>query len=128
LPGHHALTGEPVLDGSILSTADTWFTRPYVTSSTEMGGAGSEVRYPASNALPCASCHAPGHAGFVGTGARILRRGYNRDSVTVGAYGTGVAGVDNTWTDRQYDIDTAGVTRLIRNFAPLCDSCHKADD
>ena len=92
---------------------------------TEMGGVGSEVYYPAANRLPCLSCHGNGHTGFPGTGARILRRGYSR-SLT--APGTGVAGVDNTSIDRQYDIDPAGVSRLITNFTPLCDACHKAND
>ena len=128
LPGHHPMTGDGVTGGGVLSTVDTVSVRGYVSSGTEMGGAGSGVFYPAAAALPCLSCHGNGHAGYAGTGARILRRGYSRDSVTVGAYGTGVAGADNTGIDRQYDIDSAGVNRLIRNFAPLCDACHKTDD
>jgi hypothetical protein len=48
--------------------------------------------------------------------------------VTSGAYGTGVVGADTTGIDRQYDIDISGVNRLITNFTPLCDACHKAND
>jgi len=125
LPGKHPMTGDTLSDGTTLSTADTGFTRGFVSPSTEMGGAGSEVRYPAANSLPCLSCHGNGHTGYPGTGARILRKGYSREP---GKVGNGVSGADNTGIDRQYDIDPGGSVRLIGNFTPLCDACHKTDD
>lgn len=125
LSGKHPMTGDTLSDGTALSTADTAFTRGYVSPDTEMGGAGSGVRYPAANALPCLSCHGNGHAGYSGTGARLVRKGYSREP---GKTGSGVSGTDNTGIDRQYDRDPTGTNRLITNFTPLCDACHKADD
>ncbi len=124
LPGHypHPMTGDLTGDGSPLSNADSPFTRAYVNPGTEMGGSGSEVKYPAANALPCLSCHGNGHTGYPGTGARIVRRGYGRDP---NALGSGVTGLDNTGIDRQVDKDPV---HMISNFTPLCDACHKTND
>lgn len=125
LVGKHPMTGDTLSDGTTLSTADTGFTRGYVSPSTEMGGAGSEVFYPAANSLPCLSCHGNGHTGYAGTGARLLHKGYSREP---GKVGSGVVGTDNTGIDRQYDRDPSGTNRLITNWSPLCDACHKAND
>lgn len=124
LQGHHPMTGETVSGGAVFSTEDSPSVRGYVNPTTEMGGAGSKVRYPAANTLPCISCHGNGHTGYTGTGARILHRGYGSGTAPGGA----VAGADVTGTDRQHDIDPTGVNRLITNYTPLCDACHKTDD
>jgi hypothetical protein len=126
LTGHHAMTGDTLSDGTTLSTADTGFTRGYVNPDTEMGGTGSGVKYPAADTLPCLSCHGNGHSGFTFTGARITQKGDSRDPGD--PPGTGVVGIDNTGIDRQYDIDQTGVNRMITNYTPLCDACHKTND
>lgn len=129
LPGHHPMTGDTVTHGGrgtvALSTVDDVFTRGFTSATTEMGGVGSQVFYPAANNLPCLSCHGNGHRGAPSTGARLLLRGYSREPLKVG---WAVVGVDNTGIDRQVDYDLSGATRLITNFTPLCDSCHKVSD
>ncbi len=126
LPAHHPMTGDTLSDGSTLSTSDSSFTRGFVSPATEMGGSGSEVLYPAADTLPCISCHGNGHGGFAGTGARTLRRGFGGASTP--SPGGSVAGADGSGIDRQYDIDPTGSNRLITNWVPLCDSCHKTND
>jgi len=121
-PGKHPMTGDLLSKGSTLSTAGSPFTRAFIDNVTDMGGGGSDVRYPAAHTLPCLSCHGNGHTGYTLTGARILRRGFSRDSVL---YGAGVVGVGATQTDRQFDLEPG---RLIRNFTPLCDACHTTND
>ncbi len=125
LLGHHPMTGDSTSSGAALSTADTVSTRGFVDNVTEVGGTGSEVRYPGTDKLSCISCHGNGHNAYVQTGARILRKGFSRNPASPGA---GVSGTDNSGIDRQYDIDPSGATRLITNSAPLCDACHKYDD
>ena len=122
LPGKHPMTGDTLSSGTTLSTAGSAFTRAFVDNVTQMGGVGSDVRYPAANTLPCLSCHGNGHTGYTLTGARILRRGYSRDPASVGS---GVVGAGVTQTDRQFDLEP---NRLIRNYTPLCDACHTAND
>ena len=125
IPGHHPMTNDTTSDGSSLSTSDSIFTRGYTSPNAELGGIGSDVRFPSANTLPCISCHGNGHGGYTGSGARILRRGYNRDPNHTGQ---GVTGIDSSGIDRQYDIDQTGGNRLITNYSPLCDACHKVND
>ncbi len=106
-------------DGSVLSTADTSFTR-----STPLAGSG--VAYPAANAVSCRACHT-GHDGITAAGARVLKRGYSRAPATSGGP---VLGASTTGLDRQYDIDSSvpPASKLVIDYTPLCDSCHKLND
>lgn len=108
---HHLMTGDvSTIYGRPLQTADDAFVRnPPLT--------GSNVSYPAANALNCQSCHKP-HDAQTGTGARILRRGYSSTGAAVG-------GASATGLDRQTDIDNTGASRLVTEFEPLCNACHK---
>lgn len=110
-PSHHLMTGDTsTIYNRTLQNADDAFVRNPPL-------AGSEAVYPGSNALNCQSCHKP-HDAQTQTGARILRRGYSSG-------GGAVLGVSVTGLDRQTDIDNTGNTRLVTEFEPLCNACHK---
>lgn len=129
LPGHHPMTGDATSDGSILSTAGTPFTRPYTDNNDIPSGSSSEVIYPAADSVNCLSCHGNGHSGWNGTGARILRRGWaGATSVAPAAPGAAVAGTAASGGERQFDKDPTGTNRLITNWQPLCDACHRVND
>lgn len=113
-PGHHLMTGET---GTIppvhaLSTADDIFVRNSPL-------AGSEVTYPASNAINCRSCHKP-HDAQTQAGARILKRGY-RTGDNAAVQGDGVTGMERT-TENSINPGTP----IVKDFEPLCNACHKA--
>jgi len=110
-PSHHLMTGDisTIYNRALRNTDSAFVRNPPL--------AGSDVAYPAANAVNCQSCHKP-HDAQTPTGARILRRGYSSG-------GTAVRGVSATGLDRQTDIDNTGNTRLVTEFEPLCNACHK---
>ena len=136
MPNHHPMTGEITSNGTPLSTGDGPFTRGYVDNALQPDGtlynmptgSTSEGFYPAPNRVVCLSCHANGHSGRSGTGARLLRKGWAGAASGTPAPQTAVVGVAVTGVDRQYDKDQSGTNRLITNWQPLCDACHKVDD
>jgi hypothetical protein len=113
-PGHHLLTGEsstiPPLH--VLSTADSDFVR-------NIPLAGSEVTYPAANAITCRSCHKP-HDAQTQAGARILKRGY-RTSDNAAVQGDGVTGMERI---TENSINPGN--KIVKDPEPLCNACHKA--
>lgn len=145
LPNHHPMTGDITSNGLVLNNTDPNdpFTRVYVDNALNPNGTltnlpvgstsetfyGSVASGTPQNRLNCLSCHGNGHTGFTGTGARILRRGWagastpNNTNPPLGVVGTAASGVD-----RQFDKDSSGNVRLITNWQPLCDACHKVDD
>lgn len=111
--GHHILTGEAgTLYGGALSNADSYSVR-----NTPL--AGSEVTYPGPNAINCRSCHKP-HDAQTQAGARILKRGY-RTTDNAAVQGDGVNGMERT-TENSINPGTP----IVKDFEPLCNSCHKA--
>ncbi len=109
-PWHHVMTGEmSSLDGQPLSTLESLFVRASPVAQ-------SEATYPAANAINCRSCHKP-HDAQTRAGARILKRGY-RDTDGGPVSGTGVTGLERS-------VDNGG-NRVVTDFEPLCNGCHKA--
>ncbi len=109
-PGHHIMTGETSsVTGLALSTLESLSVRatPVVQS---------EATYPAANAVNCRSCHKP-HDAQTQAGARILKRGF-RDTDGGAVTGAGVTGLERT-------VDNGG-NRVVTDFEPLCNGCHKA--
>lgn len=131
LPGHHPMTGDLTSLGGVLSNADpaSAFTRVFVDNTNPLPygvGSTSEVIYPGANRMTCITCHGNGHTGWAGTGATILRRGWaGAASISPVGPGSAVVGVDTSGLDRQSDFTP---NRLITNWQPLCDACHKVDD
>jgi hypothetical protein len=131
LPGHHPMTGDTTSSGAVLTNTDaaSSFTRVFVDNANALPygvSSTSEVVYPGPDRLNCLSCHGNGHTGYTGTGATILRRGWaGAASVSPIVPTSGVVGVDASGLDRQ--IDHAPL-RMITNWQPLCDACHKVDD
>ncbi len=131
LPGHHPMTGDLTSTGGTLSNTDasSTATRVFVDNTNPLPygvGSTSEVIYAGSNRVICISCHGNGHDGYTGTGATILRRGWaGTGSISPIIPGSAVVGVDTSGLDRQSDLSP---TRLISNWQPLCDACHKGDD
>ncbi|NOY46601.1 MAG: hypothetical protein GXP50_14295 [Deltaproteobacteria bacterium] len=149
-PAHHPLTGDtvgPDDDDPANHTLNTGHAS--VVRSTPASG--SEVTYPAANAVNCASCHRP-HGAQVQTGARALKRGLSAVTTIPNVQGKPVNVIyyDNVpepgdvqgnvkqWDtgdvvpgiDRQVDVETvlgAG-KRLVSNPDPVCDACHVAND
>jgi cytochrome c553 len=140
LPGHHPMTGDPVSSGGTLTNdnVNSPFTRAFGTPAapdnlTQVASGnvtpGSEIIYPGANKMICISCHGNGHTGYTLTGARILRRGWAGPSSVAPLTPTfGVVGAAADPAQRQFDKDSTGVNRLIPNWQPLCDACHKVDD
>ncbi len=149
-PAHHPMTGDTVGPDGDDPTNHTLNTS-HATHVRSTPTAGSEVTYPAANAVNCASCHKP-HGAQVQTGARILKRGWSAVTGIPGVAGQPVnviyydnvpepgdtAGTVKQWDtgdvvpglDRQSDVSTilgAG-KRLVSNPDPLCDACHTAND
>ncbi|GAB6063285.1 hypothetical protein [Deferrisoma palaeochoriense] len=149
-PAHHPMTGDtvgPDDDDPNSHTLNTGHTSHVRSTPT----AGSEVTYPAANAVNCASCHWP-HGAQVQTGARILKRGWSAVTSIPGVAGQPVnviyydnvpepgdtAGSVKQWNtgdtvpgiDRQVDVEAAAGAgkRLVANPDPLCDACHTAND
>jgi len=113
-PGHHPLTGEASsIYGRLISNVDNLFVRNPPTPE-------SEATYPASDGVNCRSCHKP-HDAQTKTGARILKRGYK----TFSNPGDPVNGLGATGLERQFDIGPTGTPRLVTDYTPLCDACHK---
>ncbi|MDD5760911.1 MAG: NapC/NirT family cytochrome c [bacterium] len=115
--GHHILTPETgfpeisTLLGRTLSTADSYYVR-----NTPL--AGSEVTYPAANAINCRSCH-KAHDAQTQAGARILKRGY-RTTDNAAVQGDGVNGMERT-TENSINPGT----KILKDEVPLCNACHK---
>lgn len=107
---HHPMTGDPI------------YTRGNQPLSTTLGSAYptplDNASYPGPNKMNCRSCHRP-HGAQTVTGARILNRG-----ISGGVGGAAINRSANPEIDRQWDIDSTGVNRLVTDFTPLCASCH----
>ena len=111
-PGHHIMTGETsTLHTGTLSNADDMYVRnPPLT--------GSEATYPGPNGVNCWSCH-KAHDAQTQAGARILKRGY-RTGDNAAVQGVGVTGME-----RAAENPVNPGTRIVTDFEPLCNACHK---
>ncbi len=107
--GHHIMTGETSsVTGRPLSTLESVSLRAAPVAQ-------SEATYPGANAVNCRSCHKP-HDAQTQAGARVLKRG-SRDTDGGAVAGTGVTGLERT-------VDNGG-NRVVTDFEPLCNGCHK---